>query len=144
MKFLGKVSSRSSRSITGPPGESEIQRLNPQRTEKILQATGWESLAEGSLNLEVTENIVINLGKLEPLIREDWRNVKYPRGFENIPIIRKGYLYYSGVACKGKSNAPVLVRRAVNPLPTRVELFSPFKLRDDLQLNDGDSIEVQL
>ena len=54
----------------GPPGESEILALNPQRKDGILKATGWEKLEPGSLNLDVSADVVEALGKLSPYGRK--------------------------------------------------------------------------
>ena len=55
MTVVGRVESRSSstsRRDCGPPGESEIHRLNPQREEKIREKmVCWRRLEPGNLNL---------------------------------------------------------------------------------------------
>jgi hypothetical protein len=38
---------------SGPPGEKAILKLNPERLERIVEATGWCNLEPGTLNLEL-------------------------------------------------------------------------------------------
>ena len=134
------VSSRSSRAPGGPPGETEISALNPERGRRILQAMGWAELAPGSLNLEVDEDSVYRLLLCVPVIQEPGASVLYPSAYAHIPKLRVGYLYFVGRLTKGDRAAPVLIRRAVNPLPKRVEAFSNQNLRETLALSDGDAI----
>ena len=94
MKFHGAVQFRSSiQPGIGPPGESEVLALNPQRSESILKATGWDRLEPGSLNLTVEAAIVIALLKFEPTLVEDAATVRYPEGYRHIPQMRKAYYY---------------------------------------------------
>jgi len=65
MILSGRVQLRSSdrgRAGIGPPGETEIQRLNPGRESRILRVTGWKTLARGSLNLVVEDDVIERLG----------------------------------------------------------------------------------
>ena len=81
MKFVGTVSFRSSHSPgEGPPGESEVQQLNPQRKADILRVTGWTKLEAGSLNLEVDQTEVINLGQFAPILYEDGKEERSVSG----------------------------------------------------------------
>ncbi len=94
MVFEGRVQFRSStgsRAGTGPPGEAEVQRRNPQRELSIRRVTGWDKLAPGSLNLAVSNEIVQKLGELQPVLVEPAAAITYPRPFQQIPEIRKGY-----------------------------------------------------
>ena len=94
MKFHGAVQFRSSiQPGIGPPGESEVLALNPQRSESILKATGWDRLEPGSLNLTIEAAIVIALLKFEPTLVEDAATVRYPEGYRHIPQMRKAYYY---------------------------------------------------
>jgi CTP-dependent riboflavin kinase len=142
--FPATVSSRSSRGPGGPPGEADVLALNPQRRDRILQATGWSSLFPGSLNLEVTPDCVHCLLLHTPAIREDGENVRYPSAYAHIPKIRIGYLYFSGRLRNGDRVAPVLFRRAVNPLSNRIEAFAEQQLRQTLSLSDGDIITCEV
>jgi hypothetical protein len=80
LEFVGKVSSRTrgQTQTTNAPSETDILRLNPQRQEMILKATGWTQLAPGTLNLEVEPNVAEQLLSLKPLIDEPGTSVKYP------------------------------------------------------------------
>ena len=140
MEFTARVSARSSRGIGGPPGEAEVLRLNPQRQTIILQATGWSQLIQGTLNLEVVQGIVEQLLSHEPLINEPGSSATYPPPYQGIPLMRRGYLYYVATVSRRDVPAPTLIRRAINPLPGRVEAFSDRCLRDFLQLVDGDEV----
>jgi hypothetical protein len=142
--FPATVSSRSSRGPGGPPGEAEILALNPQRRDRILQTTGWASLFPGSLNLEVTPDCVHRLLLRAPAIREDAEDVQYPSAYASIPKLRVGYLYFSGRLHNSDRVAPVLFRRAVDPLPNRIEAFAEQSLREALSLSDGNTVTCEV
>jgi hypothetical protein len=144
MRFAGIVYSRSSAGAAGPPGEKAILELNPERLERIVEATGWCNLEPGTLNLRVEDSVVTDLESQTPLFVEDAATIRYPRGFERIPIKRKGYLYFLAVAQSNTLSRPVLVRRAVNPVPRCVELFAEQNLRASLSLRDGNTVEIDL
>lgn len=141
IKFQAIVSSRSSSRRNGPPGEKEILHLNPKRRESILAETDWDNLYEGTLNLEVQEDVVSRLKKRNPAIRESGASVIYPTSYQNIPIMRGTYLYFRGTINKDDYSQDVLFRTAENPLPRRIEAFAPIKLRDAIKLKDGDQVE---
>lgn len=143
--FQAIVGSRTSAGQSGgPPGEAEVLALNPQRRDRILQATGWKDLVPGTLNLEVAEDSVHRLLLCAPVILENGEDVKYPRQDTHIQKLRVGYLYYWAKIKKGERTARVLIRRACNPLKNRLEAFSEQKLRDSLALSDGDSIVCEV
>ena len=144
LTFRGTVNLRSSAGAGGPPGETEILRLNPQRKDGILKATGWDKLEPGSLNLDVATNVVEELGKLAPLWTEDGSTVVYPAAYAHIPKTRAAYWYYSATASGTGKSQSVLVRRAKNPLPGRIELFAPIKLRSYFGLTAGDRLKVDI
>jgi hypothetical protein len=147
MLFTGRVQRRSSevaKPKTGPPGEAEIQRLNPHREQTIRSITRWESLAPGSLNLLVEDAVVTALADLDPTLEEPASTIVYPSPYQHIPKIREAYWYYAATARKGGKVRPVLVRRAKVPVPGVVELFSAESLREALQLVDGDVVGVEL
>ena len=140
MKFKATISSRSSSHASGPPGETEILRLNPQRCEMILAETGWNELVEGTLNLEVNKDVVSQLLTRKPTIREPGSSVYYPVPYQNIPKMRKVYLYFRGTISKGNHSENVLFRTAEKPLPNRLEAFAPVRLRESLSIADGDQV----
>jgi CTP-dependent riboflavin kinase len=142
LKFEGIVGSRSSKegAPRGPVGEAEILALNPQRRTAILAATGWSDLVPGTLNLEVEQRVVEGLLSCSPLIHEKGENVRYPEPYTHIPRLRVGYLYYRALIRSGDKSASVLIRRAINPLPRRVEAFAEGRLRELLGLSDGDRV----
>ncbi len=144
LTFRATISSRSSRLPGGPPGETDISALNPGRRERILQATGWTELVSGSLNLEVDEDVIHKLLLCAPVIRESGEDVQYPAAYSYIPRLRVGYLYFAGRLSKGDKAAKVLVRRAMNPLPRRIEAFSHQNLRESLALSDGDFVTCEV
>ena len=143
MKFTGVVRFRSSVNPNlGPPGETEIQELNPSRRETILAITGWPTLASGTLNLEV-ENLVIEaLERIEPLWTEDLSTVVYPESYKHIPTIREFYDYYSATAIMNVVKQEILVRKAKNPVPNRVELLAPVSLTELYGLEEGQRLSV--
>lgn len=141
----GVVGFRSSRSPEGPPGESEIQRLNPNRVELILGMTGWERLEAGSLNVECDQNVLIDvLDSRDPDLFEHPDSITYPSNYAHIPKLRKGYRYWHAIVSSYGKSEPCLVRRAVNPLKTRIELFAPVSLCETLNLNDRDEVLITL
>lgn len=144
MKFTAKISSRSSTRRTGPPGETEILALNPQRREMILNATGWNEISDGTLNLEVHEDVVCQLLSQEPAIREPGSTVKYPARHQRIPRLRIAYLYFRGSISYSGNSEDVLIRTAENPLKNRLEAFAPVKLRDRLEFLDGDQVVCEI
>lgn len=145
MVIVGQVESRSSSASFrgGPPGESEIHRLNPQREQRIRRAMDWESLEPGSLNLRVDGDALGSLAKVEAVICEHPDDVRYPKEYEHIPQDRGGYKYYSATATVGHETEKVLVRRAaINPVPRRLELFAAVNLRLHFQLEDNDYVRL--
>jgi hypothetical protein len=147
MVFSGRVqlrSSDSSRPGTGPPGEAEIQRLNPGRESVIRHITGWETLAPGSLNLVVEDAVVDSLARFEPTLEEPAAGIVYPPPYESIPKIRKAYWYYAATARRGKREEPVLVRRAIVPVRCVVELFSAVSLTETFKLVTNDIVTVEI
>ena len=107
----------------------------------ILAKTGWKKLVEGTLNLEVYEDVVRQILIKKPTIREPSNSVTYPSKFQHIPKIRKAYLYFKGTISKGNHSENVLFRTAENPLPNRLEAFAPVKLRENLSITDGDQVD---
>lgn len=145
MNFKGAIQFRSSiRPGSGPPGETEILVLNPQRVANILKATGWECLEPGSLNLTVDNAVVDALFKLKPVWIEDGNTVRYPEAFKHIPQLRKAYYYYRARLNSGDNTQEVLVRRAQVPVPGRVELFAPINLTSTFNLAAGDQVVVEV
>ena len=118
--------------------------MNPQRRDRILKATGWKELCPGTLNLDVTEDCVHRLLLCTATIRERGEDVKYPEPYADIPKLRVGYLYYSGRIVNGNKTGTVLIRRACNPLKTRLEAFSDVKLRESLEMSDRDAIVCEV
>jgi len=144
MKFNAVVSARSSKEQAGPPGEAEVLRLNPQRLSTLLAHTRWDRLIEGTLNLEVDESVVIELGMASPAVRESGDTVRYPAGYSHIPRKRGTYLYFDAILShKGKSEA-ILIRTAEHPLKRRIEAFAPVQLRASLHLSDGDEVSCEI
>jgi hypothetical protein len=148
MLFIGQYDPRSSatgtRQPNQPPGESEIQQLNPGRRARIVAATGWSNLVPGSLNLRVERSVVEELASRQPLIEEPGSEIVYPAPHQRIPILREAYWYYAAVASKVETQEPVLVRRAKVPLWTVVELFAACALTARLALRPGDPVSVQV
>lgn len=129
MIFEATVTSRSSRKKSGPPGESEVLALNPQRTKAILKATGWNTLAPGTLNLKVEAEVVHALLLHAPAITEPADSIVYPAEYAHIPKMRRGYLYYHAKLSYGGKSEWGLVRRACNPLQRRVKYLPPYLSR---------------
>jgi hypothetical protein len=144
MEFEGKVQFRSSVRLSGPPGETEVLRLNPQREKQILEVTGWKTLKHGSLNLAVDNNVLDKLLMYTPAFVEPGESIIYPERFQHIPKMRVEYYYYTGVARVGENSQPVLVRRAKNPVRGRVELFAPVKLTEHFNIIAGDNVTVEI
>ena len=143
MRFQGKYFKRSSSgSVKGPPGETEIQRLNPAREREILRVTGWKQLASGSLNLEVDDWVVEALVSFTPTLEEPGEGIFYPSPFEQIPKRLKGYWYYKAIARTESLEEDVLVRHGIVPLRGVVELFSAVPLANKFTLRVGDSVIV--
>lgn len=144
LEFQGTVKSRTSRGESGPPGETEILRLNPQRKQRILNETNWVDLAPGTLNLGVDHSIVERLLEQNVHIVEDANNIHYPQGFARIPTKREAYYYYLGKVIYASTSVDALVRRAKQPVPGTVELFSPVNLREYLGIDDGSVVTVRV
>lgn len=148
MKFKGTTDHRTGGATDekAAPSESLIQEMNPQRVAGILKATGWTQLAKGSLNLEnVKEHIHAGLLALPTAYEERGTDIRYPAGYEPIPLKRGGYRYYPGRVDFGGKSAKVLVRVAENPVrKTIVELFSEEKLRDKFGIPVGKEKEVDV
>jgi len=145
-EFQGSVSSRSSkRPDQGPPGEAEIQRLNPQREKLLCGSTGWTRLEPGSLNVEADEEALQTiLDTRASDIFEPAESICYPPKYTHIPKLRQGYRYFHCKVVRDAVECTALVRRAKNPLKRRVELFANLNLRDLLGVNDGDKLTIRL
>jgi hypothetical protein len=139
-QFTATVSARSSRGVGGPPGEKKVMELNPNRIERLRLATGWSQVELGSLNLEVIDGVVDRLAQCALAMEESASEILYPSPYQSIPTRRGGYLYYRAVLCTGECRADVLLRRAVNPLPNRIEAFCDVNLRQALQVGDNDVV----
>lgn len=145
MTVTGVVSRRSSvENPVGPPGEKEIQALNPARKERILEYTGWAKLEPGSLNLDVAESVLDLLLSFDPAITEPGTTIIYPEAHKTIPLMRKAYFYYDAEARANGNSIPVLVRRAEVPPRAIVELFAPENIRTTLDVEDGDAVDIIL
>lgn len=145
ISFEGVVGSRSSSGPSfGPPGEAEVLALNPQRRAAILAATGWNDIFPGTLNIEVAEEAADGLLRCTPLILERGEDVKYPPQYSQIPKLRIGYLYFRAMIKSRDRVASALIRRAVNPLKTRLEVFADQRLRAALALSDGDLVVCEV
>jgi hypothetical protein len=143
-EFSATVSARSSRGAGGPPGEKQVMELNPGRIECLRSATGWQQVEPGSLNLEVADGVIDQLSRFKLAMSESASDIQYPSPYQSIPVRRGGYRYYRAVLCVGEHRADVLLRRAVNPLPNRIEAFCSVNLRQALQVVDGDVVRCQL
>ena len=127
-------------------GDAEVLRLNPQRRDRILQATGWMNLFPGTLNLTVEKCFVHQILLCATAIRESGEDVKYPKNSRDIQMLRVGYLYFHGRISKDHMVEPVLIRRACNTqcLETTLEALSSLKLWDALKLSDEDQIVCEV
>lgn len=110
----------------------------------ILNATGWQTLAPGSLNLAVDHSVIEHLGRLEPKVEESAEGILYPSPFEWIPQMRQSYWYYAATAHIGESEESVLVRRAQVPVSGVVELFVSVSLTDKFKLKPNDVVSVEV
>lgn len=147
MIFSGRVQFRSSsgpRAGTGPPGEKAIQRLNPNRERRIRAATGWDSLAPGSLNLAVDDSVLQELARHVPTIEEAADDIVYPNEYVYIPRRRVAYWYYSARVERAGVHESVLVRRAKVPVSGVVELFSVVSLTSRFGLATNDALTVEV
>ena len=145
LRLTGTVEFRSSLpNASGPPGETKILSLNPQRKTGILGVTQWPSLEPGSLNLAVSNEVIYKLKKLTPTWEEDGAAGTYPLGFEHIPRKRGAYLYYLAEAQAFGKRQAVLVRTARNALGGRDELFAAVSLRGHLGLREKDCVVVEV
>lgn len=147
MKSKGTVQSHTSGQNarkSGPPGEAEILRLNSGREARLRQAMGWTAVEPGTLNLAVPTDVVERLLEVAPAVIEEPGEVTYPSPYEAIPQRREGYLYYRGDMRSSSQAVTVLVRRARNPIKGRLEVFAESRLRDSLNLCDGDVVNVEI
>jgi CTP-dependent riboflavin kinase len=102
-------------------------------------------LEPGTLNLEVDEAMLRSLfDSRTPDLFEEADSVKYPEPFQHIPIFRKGYRYFKVRVEKDGTGVPALLRRAVNPVRGRAELFAEVHLRTFLGVDDGDILTVKV
>lgn len=73
MMFKGTVRRRSTipgRSATPAPGESQVFKINSKRIKKIKDKTGWDCVFPGTLNLDVTDDVVRYFATEHPLFIE--------------------------------------------------------------------------
>jgi hypothetical protein len=141
--FNGVVEFRSSLpNASGPPGETAVLALNPQRIAAIREITGWDRLQPGSLNLSVDDAAVGHLKSLKPTWTEPGSSVRYPPNYAHIPRLRGAYLYYLGNVAVRDKTQEVLIRTAANGIANRVELFAPDSLVMRFGLSAGDLVTV--
>ncbi len=139
----GRVYSRSSAGRqTEVAGEEDVFKENPQRRWRIMEETGWESVFDGTLNLQVDGGVFEDLEKLNPLFFERPEAIKHPTN-PRIPKMRGGYYYYRAMASVEGTTQEVLVRRAGNPHDKKcLELVAAVKLRERLRIDDGNDLEI--
>lgn len=144
--FQGEVRFRSSApDAGGPPGESELLRINPQRAVELCACTGWARLEPGSLNLRVEDGVVEQLRELRECYFEHPSLINYPNGKSKIPERRGGYLYYHAVVVGLDRAEPALIRRAKQkPLKNLVEAYSLVRLVDALRLKQGSVVAIEV
>ena len=108
-----------------------------------MEETGWETVFDGTLNLEVAEGVVADLRDMcRPLFYDHPQDIEHPTD-PRIPEIRGGYYYYMATASVRRKTQEVLVRRAGNPPHERgVGLVAPVKLMEHLRIDEGSEIEV--
>ncbi len=141
-ELKGEVYSRSSKKESGPPSEREILKLNPEREKALCKVFKWDSLEPGSLNLMIPDKKLKVLSGVQPVLTES--DVKYPEGYEKIPLKRQPYLYYKCKVYNGKKKIKALARRASNPVKNCLEIFAEKNLRDKCKLKDGDSVTIRV
>jgi len=145
--FEGTVYSRSSKpNASGPPGELEIGKLNPERENRIRQQSGWKEVEPGTLNLRVDNHDIHMLATLQPKFSEF--APRYPDEYASIPKKRIGYWYYDAeiTSRKGKEfKTPkrVLLRRAINPCKGVIEVIAPVNIRKKWHIKDGDKLAIK-
>ncbi len=152
IRFEGKVSTRTAKQPGGPPGETEIINLNPQRLKLILDKTGWSQLFPGTMNILVPKNCILRSEYYmtaadailleKPLIQELGSTIKYPPSFQWITELRVGYLYYPAIIENDIYQQKALIRRTCNNrgIDSILEAFAPIKLREALHVSDGDIV----
>ena len=142
--FTGRVRRRSTAAgqKSNVAGESEIFKQNPQRAYRITQATGWDDVFPGTLNLAVAEGIFDAIRAKREVFLELPEKITHPTNLA-IPALREGYYYYSGtVSVRGRTQE-VLVKLAGKPHDERfVELVAPVQLMTSLQIDEGSIVEV--
>lgn len=143
--FKGTVRRRSSANPPLQPevaGEGEVFRCNPQRKNRIMEKTGWNTVFDGTLNLVADEGMLNHLKTICPLFFESPKDIKHPTNQE-IPVKRGGYNFFLATASVRDMTQEVLIRQACNPHDERcVELIAPIKLMDFFKIDDGDEIKV--
>ena len=58
--------------------------------------------------------------------------------------LRIGYWYYKAIIHMSDDRQECLVRRAINPLPDRIELFAPVSLKSKWALNEDAILTVEI
>ena len=142
--FTGRVRRRSTAAgqKSNVAGESEIFKQNPQRAYRITQATGWDDVFPGTLNLAVAEESLTPSARSARCSWSSQRRSRIQQTWRS-PRCAKGTTTYSGtVSVRGRTQE-VLVKLAGKPHDERfVELVAPVQLMTSLQIDGGSIVEV--
>jgi riboflavin kinase len=126
--------------VTSGMGEGRHYITLPGYMEQFIERLGYEPFA-GTLNLELTEDSVrkrARLGALEPITIEGWEDEERTYG--------PAYCYPVSVEAGDGEYEPahVIAPERTHHGEEKAEVIAPEKLRDVLDLSDGDEVTVHV
>lgn len=137
-----------------PNSEACICANNIHRRRRLLAATRWDDLYNGSLNLWVAQDdedglaAVREIEAAEPAVVEPWDQDWVPTGYKDqVARERQGWQYWKATVFGGSANREVLVRRPGKVPPDHdrlLEAYAPVRLRDALNVDNGDRVEIEV
>ncbi|QIO21043.1 DUF120 domain-containing protein [Haloarcula sp. JP-L23] len=126
--------------VTSGMGEGRHYITLPGYMEQFIERLDYEPFA-GTLNLELTEESVrkrARLGALEPVTIEGWEDEERTYG--------PAYCYPASVVSGDGEYAPahIIAPERTHHGEEQLEVIAPEKLRDVLELADGDEVTVHV
>ena len=135
------------RRTDGAPEQAEVDRDNPDITEKLRAIIGCERMEPGTLNILVPTAAATALDRMRPVADIPPEQINYPlsKTGDARSTAQQGWRFWRAEVA-GKARAAktelILARRGRKPLGRLVELVAGFNIKKRLQLHDGDGITI--
>lgn len=122
-----------------------VMEQHPERGEFIKSFAGWERVEPGTLTLDNSEPLPLSvLEDVKPLaVEPDALLRDLSANDARIAAKRGAPSYYGGVACANDRSRLVVLSQQPRPaVGHRLEIIADVRLREELQVQDGDNVRV--